>query len=88
MTNTKRQTRYRVRGLTCNRCLVSALEAVRAMPGVRRVTMSLVPSGESLLTVTPASAATGSELRARLGDVGFELTTRFHEHPTRSPINP
>lgn len=73
------QATYGVRGLTCNRCLVSALEAVRSLPGIRRVVMSLVPSGESLLAVTPAGAATGSELRARLGSVGFELTLRRHE---------
>lgn len=81
MTN-RNQATYGVRGLTCNRCLVSALEAVRALPGIRRVEMSLIPSGESLLAVTPVDAATGSELRARLGSVGFELTM---SHPAQPP---
>lgn len=82
------QTRYGVRGLTCNRCLVSALEAVRALPGLRRVAMSLVPSGESLLTVTPSDVATGSELRALLGSVGFELTLRRNAQPASSDQAP
>lgn len=82
------QTRYGVRGLTCNRCLVSAVEAVRALPGLRRVAMSLVPSGESLLTVTPSDVATGSELRALLGSVGFELTLRRHEQLPSDLIKP
>lgn len=72
---TKRsQTRYAVQGLTCNRCLVSAMEAVRALPGVRGVAMDLVPSGDSRIAVSPANAATADQVRASLRTVGFELT--------------
>ncbi|MCC2592506.1 hypothetical protein LKO27_03600 [Tessaracoccus sp. OS52] len=73
------QTTYGVRGLSCQRCLVSALDAVRALPGVRAVAMDLVPSGESLLTVAPADAVTGDQVRASLGTAGFELTRRRRE---------
>lgn len=69
-----RQTRYAVQGLTCNRCLVSAIDAVRALPGVRAVTMDLVPSGDSRIAVGPAGSATADQVRASLRKVGFELT--------------
>ena len=59
-----------------------------AARGLRRVAMSLVPSGESLLTVTPSDVATGSELRALLGSVGFELTLRRHEQLPSDLIKP
>lgn len=81
------QTTYGVRGLSCHRCLVSAIDAVRALPGVQAVAMDLVPQGESLITIAPAGAVTGDEVRATLGGAGFELTRRRGE-PHRRWANP
>lgn len=72
---------YGVRGLTCVRCVMSAIEAVRALPGVRGVGVDLVPFGESLVTVDPATAAAGEQVRASLGQAGFELTTSYGRRP-------
>lgn len=75
---------YGVRGLTCVRCLVSAIEEVRILPGVRGVGVDLVPFGESLMTVVPASATDGEQMRTSLGRAGFELTANYGRH--RPPL--
>ncbi len=67
---------YGVRGLTCMRCLVAALEELRRLPGVDEVGVDLVPFGESRITVTPASAAPRASVRAALDRLGFVLTGR------------
>ena len=72
---------YGVRGLTCVRCVVSAIDEVRALPGVDGVGIDLVPFGESLVTVVPATAADGEQVRASLDRVGFELTTSYGRRP-------
>lgn len=71
---------YGVRGLSCVRCLVSAIEEVRALPGVYEVGVDLVPFGESLVTVVPATAANRDQVRASLDRVGFEVTGRRRGH--------
>jgi copper chaperone CopZ len=64
---------YGVRGLTCWRCIVSAIEGVRALPGVNGVQVDLVPFGESRVSVVPDGAVTRDQLRGSLGHAGFEL---------------
>ena len=36
---------YRVRGLTCSRCVGTALDELRLLPGVERIGVRLVPCG-------------------------------------------
>lgn len=67
---------YAVRGLTCMRCLVAAIEELRGLPGVDEVGVDLVPFGESRITLTPASAAPSASVRAALDRVGFVLIER------------
>ena len=74
---TMTQTTYGVRGLSCWRCLFSAVDAVRALPGVHTVALDLEPHGESLLTLAPAGAVTCDQVRATLDRSGFELTRRL-----------
>lgn len=69
---------YGVRGLTCMRCLVAAIEELRGLPGVDEVGVDLVPFGESRVTVTPASAAPSTSVRAALDRAGFEFTGPRH----------
>lgn len=64
---------YGVRGLTCWRCIVSAIEGVRALPGVNGVQVDLVPFGESRVSVVPDGAVTRDQVRGSLGHAGFEL---------------
>ena len=73
---TMTQATYGVRGLSCWRCMISAVEAVRALPGVHTVGMDLEPHGESLLTLAPAGAVTSAQVQATLDRSGFELTRR------------
>ncbi len=65
-----------MRGLTCPKCLVSAMDEVRALPGVDAVRLDLVPDGESLLTVAPARAVSGEQMDTTLRRVGFEVVSR------------
>ena len=71
------QTTYGARGLSCWRCIISAVDAVRALPGVHTVALDLEPHGESLLTLAPAGAVTCDQVRATLDRSGFELTRRL-----------
>lgn len=71
---------FGVRGLTCMRCVVAALEELRGLPGVDQVGVDLVPFGESRVTVTPASAAPKASVRAALDRVGFVLIGRRRSH--------
>jgi hypothetical protein len=75
-----RSATYGVMGLMCVRCVVSAIEEVRALPGVHGVGVDLVPLGESFVTVIPARAATSEEVRASLSRAGFEYLGRRPNH--------
>ena len=62
---TMTQATYGVRGLSCWRCMISAVDAVRALPGVHTVGMDLEPHGEVLQT-----AVVGVALHQHLPLVG------------------
>lgn len=64
---------YRVRGLTCWRCMLSVIDDFRQAPGVEGIQVDLVPFGESRVSVDPEGALTRDEVRGRLGRAGFEL---------------
>ena len=84
---TMTQATYGVRGLSCWRCMISAVEAVRALPGVHTVGMDLEPHGESLLTLAPAGAVTSAQVQATLDRSGFEVTRRRRRpRPSRSDM--
>jgi copper chaperone CopZ len=72
---------YGVRGLTCARCLVAAIEGLRALPGVDQVGVDLVPFGESRITVGPASSASKAAVQATLARAGFLLIGRRGSRP-------
>ena len=74
---TMTQATYGVRGLSCWRCMISAVDAVRALPGVHTVGMDLEPHGESLLTLAPPGAVTRAPAQAPLDRSGFEPTRRL-----------
>jgi copper chaperone CopZ len=67
---------YRVRGLTCSRCVGTALDELRALPGVERIGVRLVPFGVSLVTIEPLDSATAEQVRAGLRRVGFRVVAR------------
>lgn len=67
---------FRVRGLTCSRCVGTALEELRLLPGVERIGVRLVPFGVSLVTIEPLDGATADLVRAALRRVGFRVVAR------------
>ena len=68
--------------MMCPRCLVTAFEEVRGLPGVDEVTVRLVAYGESRVTIVPAEAVSRDELLISLGRVGFDVVGVRHD---RSP---
>lgn len=67
---------YRVRGLTCSRCVGTALDELRLLPGVERIGVRLVPYGVSLVTIEPVDCATAEQVRVGLRRVGFRIVSR------------
>lgn len=67
---------FRVRGLTCSRCVGAALEELRLIPGVERIGVRLVPFGVSVVTIDPLDGATAEQVRAGLRRVGFRIVAR------------
>ena len=67
---------YRVRGLTCSRCVGTALDELRLLPGVERIRVRLVPFGVSLVTIEPVDCATAEQVRVGLRRVGFRIVSR------------
>ncbi|HEY3407631.1 MAG TPA: heavy metal-associated domain-containing protein [Propionicimonas sp.] len=81
---------YRVRGLTCSGCVGTALDELRALPGVERILMTLVPFGVSSVRIEPHDAATAEQVRAGLRRVGFRIVasrrTRTHRIAGAPPL--
>ena len=66
---------YRVRGLTCSRCVGTALEELRLLPGVDQIKVKLVPFGVSLVTILPVNGPTAEQVRAGLRRAGFRVVS-------------
>lgn len=69
-------TTFRVRGLTCSRCVGTVLEELRLLPGVERIGVRLVPFGVSLVTIEPLDGATAERVQAGLRRAGFRVVAR------------
>lgn len=67
---------FRVRGLTCSRCVGTVLEELRLLPGVERIGVRLVPFGVSLVTIEPLDGETAELVRAGLRRAGFHIVAR------------
>jgi len=76
---------YRVRGLTCSRCVGTALDELRVLPGVDQIGVTLVPFGVSLVTIHPLDGATAEEVRAGLRRAGFRIVSRTRTRRRHAP---
>jgi copper chaperone len=76
---------YRVRGLTCSRCVGTALDELRVLPGVERIGVRLVPFGVSLVTIEPLDGATAEQVRDVLRRVGFRIVSRRRRRRRHAP---
>jgi copper chaperone CopZ len=65
---------YSLEGLTCGHCVVRVEEAVRAVIGVRAVSVELNPGGLSRLVVSGSAADVA--VRDAVASAGYSLATR------------
>jgi copper chaperone len=63
-------TTYQVTGMTCEHCVRAVTEEIGSVPGVRAVTVALVPGGASAVTVTSADPLAEAAIRAALDEAG------------------
>lgn len=68
---------HAVAGLTCGACIAEAMERVRALVGVTRVTVDVVKGGSSSVTVISGPAVGIGQVRDAVGEAGFDLTGQW-----------
>jgi copper chaperone len=61
---------YQVTGMTCEHCARAVTEELRALDGVRDVTVELVPEGSSAVTVTSEAPLPAGAVEAALDEAG------------------
>ena len=61
---------YQVAGLTCEHCVKAVTTELEQVDGVSAVAVTLVPSGESAVTVTRAAPLTAAAVEAALDEAG------------------
>ncbi len=70
-------TSYRVAGLTCGACIAEVMEHIRELAGVTGVAVQLVRDGPSSVVVTAGPTVGIGEVRAAVGEAGFDLTGQW-----------
>ena len=63
-------TTYQVTGMTCEHCVRAVTEELSAVDGVGAVAVTLVPGGESTVTVTGDAPVAAEEIAAALDEAG------------------
>jgi copper chaperone len=63
-------TAYAVTGMTCEHCVRAVTEELASLHGVTRVTVDLVPGGESKVTVTSDAPLPEQAIAAALDEAG------------------
>lgn len=66
-------TDFGVTGLTCNHCVMTVSRAAALVPGVRSVSIDLVPNGTSTLHVESDGVVDEATLEKAIDDAGYEL---------------
>jgi copper chaperone CopZ len=61
---------YQVTGLTCEHCVKAVTTELEQVDGVSAVAVTLVPGGESAVTVTSAGPLTAAAVEAALDEAG------------------
>jgi copper chaperone len=67
-------TSYMVSGMTCGHCVSAVSGEISQLPGVRDVTIELVPGGASSVTVTSEMPLSEDAVREAVDEAGYELT--------------
>jgi copper chaperone len=63
-------TTYLVTGMTCEHCVRAVTSELESVPGVSGVTVSLVPGGESAVTVSSDAPLATEAVAAALDEAG------------------
>ncbi|HEY1668055.1 MAG TPA: heavy-metal-associated domain-containing protein [Trebonia sp.] len=61
---------YQVTGMTCEHCVHAVTEEIESLAGVSAVTVTLVPGGESAVTVTSDGPIATEAVAAALDEAG------------------
>jgi copper chaperone len=61
---------YQVTGMTCEHCVRAVTEEIEGLAGVSSVAVTLVPGGESAVTVTSDTLLTTAAVAAALDEAG------------------
>jgi copper chaperone CopZ len=73
--------RFTVAGPACGTCLAELMEAVRTVPGVVGVGVTLLREAPSELTVTTVGPTPAEDVAAAVGAVGFTFAPRVARAP-------
>jgi copper chaperone len=69
-------TTFAVTGMTCGHCVAAVTDELSALPGVRDVSVDLVPDGTSTVTVTNDTPISLDQAAAALNEAGdYRLAT-------------
>ena len=61
---------YQVTGLTCEHCVRAVTSELASVPGVAAVTVTLVPGGQSAVTVISDALLPAEQIEAALDEAG------------------
>ena len=64
---------YQVRGMTCGHCAAAVTSELKALDGVSDVAVSVIPQGDSTVTVTSSAELAHDAVRNALQRAGYEL---------------
>ncbi len=64
---------YQVRGMTCGHCVGAVTGELETLDGVTSVTISLVPQGNSTVTVTSSVQLARDVVHEAIERAGYEL---------------
>jgi copper chaperone len=64
---------FLVRGMTCEHCVRTVTAELEALDTVTDVAISLVPQGDSSITVTSAAGLTAGAVRDALRRAGYDV---------------
>ncbi len=64
---------FSVVGMTCDHCVAAVTEEVGRVPGVRGVTVELVPGAVSTVTITSDLPVGEDDIRAAIDEAGYDL---------------
>ncbi|HAM26617.1 MAG TPA: copper chaperone [Microbacteriaceae bacterium] len=67
---------YLVSGMTCGHCVSSVTEELSALAGVTAVDVALNAGGVSTVTVASDVELNADDVRAALGEAGYELVSK------------